>query len=912
MKKNVLFFISIFAAVFLVFTSCGKKAVDESSIVLEQTSETKEIIQVPKVSVKYEKPKFDILAIDIDFPSSRTLAKAHEKHLQDALLFQELPDWGIPTGKTAVVGSRTCTFYPVESVSKIEDVETLVPGTSLPFGSIISIGERCSDIRSDREGMFKFQEHWNYFYKTEWEGQRGIVFGADLYGLGDSNEDNRISSMLYLSQGRPDMFYPISGYSYLDSDIAKMLETHRLLIQRVDPSEYSLYAEKPDDMISLYDALYRKKFQPIFVTTDLAAHASHLVFDRILQHIEEEYFYPRLLLLCQNFIKDLEARQAVGEAELIAKEKALLFFKTAEALLLLAPEKKRVKDDYGRIEPEPSYVDVDRDLVLASFPDEVGAEIALMEEAGGFAESNILSFEKDGEKITYLEDFSQYKARGHYTKNGVLAAYFKAMMWFGRSHFLLAADDAGVYPIGGLQSSNAEELTFLLAPVALLINDIVLNNKNLYTEWKNLFDPVTQLIGMSDELGIDEVMPLWESLKGSDFNVFISDKKNIVDFMKEAHNQLEAPAIAGSSVFYGPSEGEDRKPPIGWRLFGQRFTLDSFVHNNISSPRLQDRTLVTGLDIMNAFGSKTAEYFLEAEFNHPVYGEGLKKTLSDFEKMFDEQDESFWNRSYYNAVLYTIKNLANFEQGAGFYFTESPAWNIKALNAAHGAWAELRHDTILYAKQSYAEKGGNGDYDPTYRTEPIPNPVHYLEPNTAFWKSSALSIVKLYNSLAHFDLLDAEGKRALSKLLEMYEKAIEISKLETEDKPVPEKDLAFIKNFSKELINIVLVYVRGENIANPDDLKMACVADIFTDAESGTVLEVAVGNPRRLFVPLNDTQGGKRIAIGYTYSYYEFTQPITNRLNDDEWKKMVYEKNATVENLLPFWAKESVFEEKSQ
>ena len=165
--------------------------------------------------------------------------------------------------------------------------------------------------------------------------------------------------------------------------------------------------------------------------------------------------------------------------------------------------------------------------------------------------------------------------------------------------------------------------------------------------------------------------------------------------------------------------------------------------------------------------------------------------------------------------------------------------------------------------------------------------MHYLEPNTAFWESSALSIIKLYNTLAHFDLLDAEGKRALSRLIELYEKAIEISKLETEDKPVPEKDLAFIKNFSKELINIVLVYVRGENIANPDDLKMACVADIFTDAESGTVLEVAVGNPRRLFVPLNDTQGGKRIAIGYTYSYYEFTQPITNRLNDDEWKNCI-------------------------
>ena len=152
--KNVLFYFN-FAAVFLVFTSC-EKDVDDNSIVLEQTSEIKEIIQVPKVSVKYEKPKFDILITDIDFPSSRTLAKAHEKHLQDALLFQELPDWGIPTGKTAVVGSRTCTFYPVESISKTEDLETLVPGNSLPFGSIISIVNAVA-IRSDREGMFKFQ-----------------------------------------------------------------------------------------------------------------------------------------------------------------------------------------------------------------------------------------------------------------------------------------------------------------------------------------------------------------------------------------------------------------------------------------------------------------------------------------------------------------------------------------------------------------------------------------------------------------------------------------------------------------------------------------------------------------------------------------------------------------------------------
>jgi len=31
---------------------------------------------------------------------------------------------------------------------------------------------------------------------------------------------------------------------------------------------------------------------------------------------------------------------------------------------------------------------------------------------------------------------------------------------------------------------------------------------------------------------------------------------------------------------------------------------------------------------------------------------------------------------------------------------QNEAWTDKELNAALGSWAELRHDTILYAKQS--------------------------------------------------------------------------------------------------------------------------------------------------------------------------------------------------------------------
>ena len=55
---------------------------------------------------------------------------------------------------------------------------------------------------------------------------------------------------------------------------------------------------------------------------------------------------------------------------------------------------------------------------------------------------------------------------------------------------------------------------------------------------------------------------------------------------------------------------------------------------------------------------------------------------------------------------------------------QSTAWQDKQLNTALGSWAELKHDTLLYAKQAYAGIGGCGWPAP-------PPPViarNYVEP----------------------------------------------------------------------------------------------------------------------------------------------------------------------------------------
>jgi hypothetical protein len=311
--------------------------------------------------------------------------------------------------------------------------------------------------------------------------------------------------------------------------------------------------------------------------------------------------------------------------------------------------------------------------------------------------------------------------------------------------------------------------------------------------------------------------------------------------------------------------------------------------------------MVRGLDIMKAFGSRTAESLLQGS-DYPKM-QGLKQQLDSMEKEFDSYDAAFWQRNYYNDVLFQVKAQAQFEPGAGFYFTESPAWGTKAMLSSHGTWSELRHDTLLYAKQTYAERAGDGDFAPTFRTEEIPEPVHYLEPNLSFWQGSAIAIQKLLKTLDAYGLLDEESANAFGNLQEIYAKAAQIAALEAQDKPVSSPDLKWIAAIPSELVYLVVVHVEGGDIVDVNQLKMAIVADVYTNAELKVALETGVGIPYRIYVPLNDAQGGKRIAVGYVYSYYEFPQPIGDRMTDETWKGIVYKPGVDLAKYEPFWSK---------
>jgi hypothetical protein len=150
--------------------------------------------------------------------------------------------------------------------------------------------------------------------------------------------------------------------------------------------------------------------------------------------------------------------------------------------------------------------------------------------------------------------------------------------------------------------------------------------------------------------------------------------------------------------------------------------------------------------------------------------------------------------------------------------------------------------------------------------------------------------------------MDGITARALAGMHDLFVKAAEISRLEADDREVPVTDLLWIKNVPYQLSSLVIAQLSrgGGWMDDINSLRMALVADVFTNGEIGLVLETAVGIPYRLYIPLNDKQGGKRIALGYGFSYYEFTHPMSDRLNNDQWKAIVY-GNSDMKNYLPFW-----------
>ena len=140
-----------------------------------------------------------------------------------------------------------------------------------------------------------------------------------------------------------------------------------------------------------------------------------------------------------------------------------------------------------------------------------------------------------------------------------------------------------------------------------------------------------------------------------------------------------------------------------------------------------------------------------------------QETFDKLKKQFDAVPEKEFNQNLYWSWLFALKSLVSEPGGQGWpTFTQTDAWRDKQLNAALGSWSALRHDTILYVKQSYTM---------TITAEaaaPPPPPelpvVGYVEPAPEFYARLIALNRMSEKGLTDLKVLDAESKSRLDAL----------------------------------------------------------------------------------------------------------------------------------------------------
>jgi len=496
--------------------------------------------------------------------------------------------------------------------------------------------------------------------------------------------------------------------------------------------------------------------------------------------------------------------------------------------------------------------------------------------------------------------FTLFKPRGTYTSSSVRRQYFRAVQWYQQIPFLLASGDLTKYAVGVAE---------------------LLGNKESKSKYDSMSSLISYIVGESDDLDVSDYIAANNELG--------KDKANDVKILAEYLSKRKPGAkIKSMPVNINPLAGvtveEEIDALAGMRFMSQKFIPDSYWTGRLTKGDEAGVKLpgkASALQVMSILGSKYAN----SRFTDLPFYSDYKKAIDDrhdiLKKEADGWSEKYWKSNLYTGSLWTVSGMFTWLDTNRTdlpQFMQSPLWDAKTLLTASGFWTELRHTSLLYAKQSFAEKGGGGDDNCDLRK--VPEPAKgYIEPQIVAYDRLYYTANRL---LAEYDARGIKLKNSVK--LENYIKFLnsirEYTKLELENSVVNESVITKKRYSETEARECVESFISPESevkrgdVINPSsrweeirvglinqlraslpesvegpilpikDKRTAVVADIHTDMDGG-VLEEGTGVPRVMFVAVKDANG-PRLTVGFTYSQYETISDT--RLTDEEWQNNFY------------------------
>jgi hypothetical protein len=633
------------------------------------------------------------------------------------------------------------------------------------------------------------------------------------------------------------------------------------------------FAVRPGDEKEIYDVYIsaKKRNQNVFVTADVVLHTCHIFFDYLLRILEIEKLFDRVEQLTDLMI-DLSKAQYKEAEDGTVKESARLnvgFFSVAKKILI------------------PEY------RVGHGLEELVEKEISSMEAHKGLGFRELLSYIEHPNSVDTpyaYEDFSQYVPRGHYTRNEKFQKYFKVMMWYGRIDFRLRPG----------KDKESELYGKKMTLQALLMTDALMRDPEAYRLWRMVYEPTVYFVGKTDDLCVDDYIKLIHDVfseNGSVDRYWEDDKLSV--FIDKAL-KLRPPKILSGAAF--TEDGEFFVTTKGFRFMGQRFIPDSYMFQELvygkkgkevilkytgkGKPFTMEvipgagpaRAFPRGLDVMAVLGSRRALEILESEGDteYTEYYTQLNKLKQEFSSITPEE----WRQNLYWRWLHCLLPLLEEVKHKNIPRSmKSEAWMDKELQTTLGSWTELRHDTILYAKQSY-----------TMLTAAMPPPPEvtygYVEPYPEVYRRIQEMMEDLRKNLEELDIAIQGIPEKIQRFEEILGQLTVMSNKELQGMELGEEEYELISNIGKELSSLKSFSPQiMEKITSGTDERMDVIADVHTDLSTKQVLEEGVGSPFDIYIIIEDSKG-YRLCRGAVFSYYEFKHPLDDRLTDEKWQGM--------------------------
>lgn len=608
---------------------------------------------------------------------------------------------------------------------------------------------------------------------------------------------------------------------------------------------------------------------PVYISTDAILHAFHISYDRILTDIELGILISRLkhLLLTMHGKQNLLAGQYSSNPQMQTMLNDVDIYVTIPLRLLGENVNPYYSANSDRI----------TQLINKIYAEQMDTTYLFS--------SNCKSI-----------DWSQFKPRGHYTNTYYpeLAQYFRAMMWLGRTELYLSKP-SGPSSLACLQQTFYDIQRQTID--AVLVRELF-ELSGVFSTYEEIEDILKFMIGDQDNVNLDN-MQFMKNAVGITNALQLLDSLKLVEFQDTLANQSFANQLILSQIILSnPMSPDSIVPASAFLLFGQRFVLDSYVTASVVFDRIKYmgnpicRLVPSTLDVLFAAGNSASGQLLEEELNAYHYS----SNLAALRYLIDSYDNSFWNSSIYNMWLNSIRQLNVQVENRETLpdFMQTAAFWQKMMNTQLASWTELRHDNLLYAKQSYT--GGSVCSYPYGYVEPFPDFYQSLKTyaGLASAKLSTLNfpdpfyqqiLVGYYNDL--YSISDTLKSISIKELngqdLTQEEKGF-LTRLiyNTGAGSGPEFDGWYTK-----------LYYRDHEYLGPESAGLMTsdhiVADIHTTPTScggallGWISHVGTGSINLGVVTAIDPDGIQTSYVGPFMSYYEYRTSNFLRLTDEEW-----------------------------